>query len=118
MEGLPKIDRDELVRRMRADFEQTLREVADAVNDAPDGHLIDGSEQRVRDLLGAFRRRSFQTAAQMRVEAAEASADFSPGEAGAGQPGVGGAVDAELRGPGGTPPPAVRAARRHHRRGG
>ncbi len=59
MDGLAKIDRDELVRRMRQDFEQTLRAVADAVNDAPDGHLIDGSEERVRDLLGDFRTRSF-----------------------------------------------------------
>lgn len=118
MDGLPRIDREELVRRMRDDFERTMREVADAVNDAPDGHLIDGSEERVRDLLGEFRRRSFETAAQMRVEATEASADFPPGGAGAGQSGAGGAVDAELRRPGGAAPPAVRAARRHDRRGG
>ena len=118
MDGLAKIDRDELVRRMRDDFERTMREVADAVNDAPDGHLIDGSEERVRDLLGEFRRRSFQTAAQMRVEATEASADFSPGEARAGQPGPGGPLDAQLQRPGGAAPPAVRAARRHDRRGG
>ena len=112
MDGLAKIDRDELVRRMRQDFEQTLRAVADAVNDAPDGHLIDGSEERVRDLLGDFRRRSFQTAAQMRVEATEASAAFPPGGAGAGEPRGGGAVDAQLRGPGGAAPAAVRAAGR------
>lgn len=118
MDGLAKIDRDELVRRMRDDFERTMREVADAVNDAPDGHLIDGSEERVRDLLGEFRRRSFEAAAQMRVEATEASAAFSPGEAGAGQPGAGGAVGGELRGAGGVAPPAVRAGRRHDGRGG
>jgi hypothetical protein len=118
MDGLAKIDRDELVRRMREDFERTMREVADAVNDAPDGHLIDGSEERVRDLLGEFRTRSFRAAAQMRVEATEASAAFPPGGAGAGEPRGGGAVDVELRGPGGATPPAVRAARRHDRRGG
>ena len=112
MDGVAKIDREELVRRMRADFETTLRQVADAVNDAPDGHLIDGSEERVRDLLGDFRRRAFQTAAQMRVEATEASADFSPGEAGSGRPGRGGPVGAERRGPAGTASPAVRTARR------
>ncbi len=78
MDGLARLDCDELVRRMREDFERTMREVADAVNDAPDGHLIDGSEERVRDLLGEFRRRSFEAAAQMRVEATEASAAFSP----------------------------------------
>ena len=116
MDGLAKIDRDELVRRMRQDFEQTLRAVADAVNDAPDGHLIDGSEERVRDLLGEFRTRSFQTAAQMRVEATEASPAFSPGGAGAGEPGAGGAVDAQRAGAGGAAPLAVRAARRQDRR--
>ena len=116
MDGLAKIDRDELVRRMRQDFEQTLRAVADAVNDAPDGHLIDGSEEKVRDLLGEFRTRSFQAAAQMRVEATEASPAFSPGGPGAGEPGAGGAVDAQRPGAGGAAPPAVRAARRHDRR--
>ncbi len=79
MDRLAKLDRDELIRRMRADFEQTMRQVADAVNDAPDGHLIDGSEERVRDLLGEFRRRSFETAAQMRVEATGSLARFFPG---------------------------------------
>ncbi len=116
MDGLAKIDRDELVRRMRADFEQTLRQVADAVNDAPDGHLIDGSEERVRDLMGEFRRRSFEAAAQMRVEATEASPAFPPGGARAGEPGAGGAVDAQRAGAGGAAPPAVRAPRRHDRR--
>src|SRR5947199_7763747 len=117
MDGLTKIDRDELVRRMREDFEKTMREVADAVNDAPDGHLIDGSEERVRDVLGDFRRRSFQTAAQMRVEATEASADFSPGEAGTGQPGPIGPLDAQLQRAGGTASAAVPKPRRHNRRG-
>jgi hypothetical protein len=80
MDRLNKLDRDELVRRMREDFEQTILKVADAVNDAPDGHLLDGSEEQVRDLLGEFRRRAFETAAQMRVEATENSPAFSPGE--------------------------------------
>lgn len=118
MDGLARINRDELVRRMREDFEKTMREVADAVNDAPDGHLIDGSEERVRDLLGEFRQRSFQTAAQMRVEATEASADFSPGEARAGESGPVGPLDAQLQRAGGTPAAAVRKSRRRDRRGG
>jgi hypothetical protein len=118
MDGLTRIDRDELVRRMGEDFERTMREVADAVNDAPEGHLIDGSEERVRDLLGDFRRRSFQTAAQMRVEATEASADFSPGEAGTGQPGSVGPLDAQLQRGCGTSAAAIRKSRRHNRHGG
>lgn len=118
MDGLAKLEREDLVRRMRQDFEDTMRQVADAVNDAPDGHLIDGSEERVRDLLGEFRRRAFEAAAQMRVEATEASAAFSPGGAGAGEPGGGGALDAELQREGGGAAAAVRKPRRHQRRGG
>lgn len=116
MDGVIKLDPSELIRRMREDFEKTMLQVADAVNDAPDGHLIDGSEERVRDLLGDFRRRAFQTAAQMRVEATEASPDFSPGEAGVGQPGTGGAVDPQRSGAGGIASPAVRTTRRDDRR--
>lgn len=117
MDGLAKIDRDELVRRMREDFERTMSEVAAAVNAAPDGHLIDGSEERVRDVLGEFRRRSFETAAQMRVEATEQSVGFSPGATGTGQP-RGGHTDGGDGGWAGVDPAAaVRKARRRDRAG-
>jgi len=62
---------------MRGEFEQLMTQVAQAVNDAPQGRVIVGSEEQVRDLLGEFRRLTFQTALQMRVDAAEAA--FSPG---------------------------------------
>jgi hypothetical protein len=112
MDGLAKIEADELIRRMREDFERTMAEVASAVNDAPDGHLIDGSEERVRDVLGEFRRRSFEQAAQMRIEATETSVAFSPGEAITGEPRGGGSVGAERRGEGADPPATVRQGRR------
>src|ERR1700761_3105363 len=102
MDGLSKLNRDELVRRMREDFERTILKVADAVNDAPDGHLIDGSEEQVRDLLGDFRRRAFETAAQMRVEATESSPAFSPGEEPADSSRGGGPLDPQLQRAGGT----------------
>ena len=111
MDRLSKMDREELVRRMREDFERTMLEVADAVNEAPDGHLIDGSEERVRDLLGDFRRRAFETAAQMRVEATEGSAAFSPGEESAGSSRGGGSVDAELQRRSGDASASVRKRR-------
>jgi hypothetical protein len=117
MDGLAKIEREELVRRMREDFEKTMREVADAVNAAPDGHLIDGSEERCREVLVEFGRRSFQAAAQMRVEATEVSVAFSPGTAGVGQPGAGGSVAAQLQRGGGTSAAAVRASGRRDRHG-
>jgi hypothetical protein len=72
------IEADELIRRMRLDFEKTMREVAQAVNDAPDGHWIDGSEEQVRDVLGEFRRKAYEQAVRMKVESVEASADFPP----------------------------------------
>lgn len=111
MDRLSKLDRDELVLRMREDFERMVLQVADAVNDAPDGHLIDGSEEQVRDLLGEFRQRVFQTAAQMRVEATEGSPAFSPGEEPAAPSRGGGAVDAQLQRPAGTAPASVRKPR-------
>jgi len=77
MERLPKMLVPAYVEAMRADFEQVMRKVAEAVNQAPEGQVIDASEERVRDLLGEFRARAYQTAMQMRVEAAEAA--FSPG---------------------------------------
>jgi hypothetical protein len=118
MDGLSKLNRDELVRRMREDFEATMLKVADAVNDAPDGHLIDGSEEQVRDLLGEFRQRTFQTAAQMRVEATESSPAFSPGAQPDAASRSGGAVDALLQRAGGTAAKALRKQQRANRRSG
>jgi hypothetical protein len=107
MDGVSKLNRDELVRRMREDFEQTMLKVADAVNDAPDGHLIDGSEEQVRDLLGDFRRRAFETAAQMRVEATESSPAFSPGKEPTDSSRGCGPLSTELQRAGGTAAAAV-----------
>jgi hypothetical protein len=111
MDRLSKLDRDELVRRMRDDFERTMLKVADAVNDAPDGHLIDGSEEQVRDLLGDFRGRAFQMAAQMRVEATEGSPAFSPGKEPAGSSRDGDTLDSQLQRPDGTASAPVRKRR-------
>ena len=108
MDRLNKLDREELVRRMREDFERTILKVADAVNDAPEGHLIDGSEEQVRDLLGEFRRRAFETAAQMRVEATEGSPAFSPGGEPAGSSRGGGLLDAQLQRAVGTASGSIR----------
>ena len=118
MDRLNKLDRDELVRRMRVDFERTVLQVADAVNNAPDGHLIDGSEEQVRDLLGEFRRRTFETAAQMRVEATEGSPAFSPGEEPADSSRDGDSLDAQLQRPVGTASGSLRKRRGRNRRAG
>src|ERR1035437_2076694 len=87
MDRLSKVERDEMIRRMRAEFEKVMTEVVEAVNAAPDGHLIDGSEERCRDVLGEFRRRAYETALQMRLEATEADVAFSPAGSGASRDG-------------------------------
>jgi hypothetical protein len=56
---------------MRAEAERVLGGVADAVNDAPDGHVIGGSEMRVRDLMAEVRARVFERAVRMRVDETE-----------------------------------------------
>jgi len=78
MSGAPKVSREEYARRMKAEMEGYLASVIDAVNEAPDGAWIAGSEEQVRDLSADFRRRVFEKAVQMRVDAAEAA--FSPSE--------------------------------------
>jgi hypothetical protein len=78
MSGVPKVSREEYAKRMQAEMEGYLASVIDAVNEAPDGAWIAGSEEQVRDLSAEFRRRVFERAVQMRVDAAEAA--FPPSE--------------------------------------
>ena len=109
MDRLVKMDREAFVASMRAEFEKVMGQVADAVNDAPDGHLIDGSENQVRDLLGEFRRRAYEQAVQMRVH--ETDSSFSPsqgrvGDADAKQ-GAGGAESAVQQRPDRAASPSV-----------
>ena len=74
----PKLSRDEFIAQMRATMEAMLGQVADAINDAPPGHIISGSEEQVRDLFADLRQHAFEKGLQMRVDAAEAA--FSPSE--------------------------------------
>jgi len=72
------VDAMTLTERMREAFEQAMHEVAQAVNAAPDGRWIEGSEDAVWETMAAFRERTYQAAVQMRTDAAEAS--FSPSD--------------------------------------
>jgi hypothetical protein len=76
MEALPKLDREMLRKRMVAEFERTLTEVADAVDGASAGRLIRDSEEPARVALDRFRQVMYETAMQAKVDAAEAA--FSP----------------------------------------
>jgi hypothetical protein len=65
-----------LLDALRGLCEEVCRGIADAVNQAPTGHVINASEEKVRDLCARFRQTAFQTALQLRIDAAEAA--FSP----------------------------------------
>jgi hypothetical protein len=74
----PKLSREAYLQAMRQRVDEILAKVADAVNDARPGHIINGSEEQVRDLFAKLRQEAFEQAVQMRVDAAEAA--FPPSE--------------------------------------
>src|SRR5262245_10354101 len=73
MQPEAQLSRDEYMRQMRRELEETLGKVADAVNQAPPGQVISASEEVVRDLFAGLRQRAYEAALQMRVDAAEAA---------------------------------------------
>src|SRR5205085_12674381 len=79
MDPLPAVSADALLESLRGRFEDLCRSVADAVNQAPTGHVINASEEKVRDLFADFRREAYQTALQLKIDAAEAA--FPPPKA-------------------------------------
>ncbi len=73
MDATPRVSPAQFAESMKQEMEQYLRTVMEAVNEAADGEWIAGSEERVRDLSAAMRRRVFEQAVQQRVDAAEAA---------------------------------------------
>ena len=78
MDRLLPMDKDEYVRQMRVEVDRILGQIADAVNNAPDGNVINASEMQVRDLMTELRRAAYEKAVQMRIDSSESS--FSPSE--------------------------------------
>jgi hypothetical protein len=78
MESTPRMSREEFIDRMRQKMEEALGLVADAINQAPPGQIIAGSEEEVRDVFADLRQQAFEMGLQMRVDAAEAA--FPPSE--------------------------------------
>ena len=76
MDGPNQIDPKAYVEKMRQRMEAALRRVARAVNDARDGAWIDDSEMPVFHEFNDLRREAFETALQMRADAAASA--FSP----------------------------------------
>lgn len=76
MDSASNVSPREFSESLRGELETFLESVMEAVNEAPDGAWIAGSEEQVRELCAAFRQRVFQEAVQQRIDAAEAA--FSP----------------------------------------
>ena len=107
MDGLKTMDKSEYVARMQAECRCIMEQIADAVNGAPTGRVISGSEMQVRDLMEKLRRKSFELAVQMRVDSHEST--FSPSGCGGQTAGEQGSLQSE-RGDVQRPDPVVAAA--------
>jgi hypothetical protein len=80
LDSLPPLAAETFVAAMRSQFDEVCRGVVDAVNQAPTGQIINASEEKVRDLFARFRQAAYQTALQLKIDAAEAA--FSPSRPG------------------------------------
>ena len=78
MERLLTMDTQRYVDVMQEECRRIMGQVAEVVNNAPTGNVINGSEMQVRDLMGELRQKAFETAVQMRIDSTESS--FSPSE--------------------------------------
>jgi hypothetical protein len=78
MDRLLTMDKEQFISEMMEEVRRRLGEVADAVNGAGDGNVINGSEMAVRDAMVELQRRAFEKAVQMRIDSTESS--FSPSE--------------------------------------
>jgi hypothetical protein len=85
MDRLLRMDKGQFIAEMQAEFRRALGQVADAVNDAPDGNVISGSEVAVRDAMVRLQQQAFEKAVQMRIDSTESSFSPSPGRGGQGQ---------------------------------
>lgn len=85
MERLLQMDKEQFIADMQAEVRRILGQVADAVNNAPDGNVISGSEGAVRDAMVELQRQAFQKAVQRRIDSTESSFSPSQGRHGQGQ---------------------------------
>ena len=76
MSQSPQVSPKEFAESMCEEMKKYLEQAMEAVNQAPDGAWIAGSEEQVRDVMAAMRASVFEKAVQARTDAAEAV--FSP----------------------------------------
>jgi len=89
MERLLTMDKQQFISQMQAEVRRVMEQVADAVNNAPTGNVISGSEHQVRDLFTELRQKAFELAVQMRIDSTESSFSPSQGRGGQAQRGQG-----------------------------
>jgi hypothetical protein len=121
MERLRTMDKSEFVARIQADCRRIMEQVADAVNDAPTGNVISGSEMQVRDLMEELRRKAFELSVQMRIDSHESTFSPSAGCGGASPGGQGALAPQHAVGQRTDPlvaPPVVRRGRGKRLSGG
>jgi hypothetical protein len=78
MDPQPQLTPDDFRQQLQQRFDQLCQQIADAVNQAPPGQVINASEERVRDLFADFREHAYQAALQARLDAAQAASPPSP----------------------------------------
>ena len=59
-EAIPEADRDADIAALRRKIEAVLCRVADAIDNAPDGHVISGSERPVFDQFATLKQNAFR----------------------------------------------------------
>ena len=65
MESTPKLSRDKFIAQTQAKLEETLGRVAGAINEAPPGYIISGSEEQVREQVADLRQQAFVRVSQL-----------------------------------------------------
>lgn len=76
MDKSPKISAEALGKLLQERAPALAEQIVAAINAAPEGSWIAGSEERVREVGQAFVKAAFEAALQEKVAAAEAA--FSP----------------------------------------
>jgi hypothetical protein len=79
MDKSPKITAERLTKLLLEKAPELAEKIVTAINAAPDGNWIDGSEEQVREAGHEFTRAAFEAALEQKVEAAEAAFPPSAG---------------------------------------
>lgn len=72
-----RITSDELKSALKVDIDRLAAQVAEAMNSAEPGRIINDSEEPVRDASAEFRRRLYQKAVDL-LQDKDLQEDFSP----------------------------------------